>query len=1062
MSGNIDSGIVSEALKAVNVDGSILDLNGDGVIDNVTVVLKGPKEPSGDMNNEDEGENSSYSCHKSDYPGSLEAFGKHVSAYNMLNTDRLTGMGGSGTIAHEFLHTLGFMDLYNNQGDFPVYTWDIMANSSSRPSWPLAYTRMLQGWVNLSTCTKSGTLTFRAPGEGDGSSQAYILQSPQNDRELFVVEMRHRSELGSDELDFGLSAYMDYNSSALIVYRVDLTAKHLSNHYGETAIYVFRPNSTGDQRQNVQHAFLNSKENRTSLGSADPSFTLEQGAITFADGTNSCIVIKDVKNNPDGSMSCQVEIPDAKQYDTWEDTGFKDASGGNRSAATASCKNTQYLVTYTNGTIRTYRYTGNAWNELPGASWPEANRLPPDMRMTEYQGKLYLAYTDQNANVKIRALDVDTGRWADIYTGTEPINGLEILSQNGSLYVVYETGEKAGLLEVTGAAAVDRGSYDTAGSGGQPQEAYVGDMLYVSRRLIDNSIKIYRREASGSYTVISDGELSAPNYSLAALNGKLVVVTGENEISGANKTVKVHFYDGSSWTHGKGSAIDCFDPKLTVLQGNLYLLASPSTEAGYTYVYQYDPGTDGWIQEGERVDSRASQITLTADADYLYISYVRSQDASVHVRRKALANPLLSLELNPPKKTSYVQGEKVSTEGMVVTARYQRDTRVLEEGEYQLTGFDSGSLGSRRATVSYGGKMASFTYTVNPPAASGLGQPILGAVTDTGYGLKLSWSAVSGAAKYQVYVRFNGGKWTAVGVTGNLSYTWKPDKGAGTYAFTVQALSADGKTVSTYDQTGKSIHYEPLKLTLTNLPASYKDSYVYIDGVKIKAEAPPGSSRSLTLPDANAKTAVMYEYNDAGVPVGMTVWKLSYTGTQVRATELKGLKNLLSYHGFSIRITGAAGIRVKSGIAEATRAQLLGAGVDGYRLVEYGTMYMPSGNNKINAFTLENVPANARGMAYGLLNGRRYDQIFERIGGRIRFTSVLTGLKANMYDQKLTFRSYAILDSGGQQIVVYGAPVESSVYTVATKIQAAHEFAPGTAGYRFVQNIVDSVESGKK
>ena len=53
------------------------------------------------------------------------------------------------------------------------------------------------------------------------------------------------------------------------------------------------------------------------------------------------------------------------------------------------------------------------------------------------------------------------------------------------------------------------------------------------------------------------------------------------------------------------------------------------------------------------------------------------------------------------------------------------------------------------------------------------------------------------------------------------------------------------------------------------------------------------------------------------------------------ATEQPGLTDLLTYHGFSIRITGKAGIRFKTGISTDLRAQLLGNGVNGYHLKEY-------------------------------------------------------------------------------------------------------------------------------
>lgn len=543
------------------------------------------------------------------------------------------------------------------------------------------------------------------------------------------------------------------------------------------------------------------------------------------------------------------------------------------------------------------------------------------------------------------------------------INSLELQSQGSSLYIVYETAEKAGLLELSGGAVTDRGSY-LSGSAGQPQQAAVNGTLYVaSRRVSGNVIEIYRREPSGAYQKISDGKIAGANYSIAALNGKLVVVTSQSS------SLTVWTYDGSQWTQGKTSPIDCFDPKLTVLQGNLYLLSASSTGGGYVYVYQYDPYTGGWLKEGLQVDAYVRSITLTADQNYLYVSYVLDASNKFCVRRKALANALLSLEVTPPTRTEYTQGEPVSTAGMAVTAHYEREDRVLREGEYVLTGFDSGTVGSRTATVSYGGKTAGFRYTVKAAVTPPTPQ-------------------------------------------------------------------------------------EPYLLTLTS-PAGYGDAHIYIDGAEYPAKK-SGGSYSLTLPDTKGRTAVMYKYSGS-VPTGMAVWKLSYQGTKVTATELTGLRDLISYHGFSIRIQAPAGIRFKSGISEATRARLLGGGVDGCRLLEYGTLFMTQNNRKTLPFVKGGTKVGG-GRAYWSEKGRVTDLIYERVSGRLRFTSVLIDLAPDMYSVELAFRGYVILDRGGEQLIIYGPPVSRSVYQVAQQVMSAREFPAGSAGYRFVESIIKSVE----
>ncbi|HWQ58191.1 MAG TPA: SpoIID/LytB domain-containing protein, partial [Clostridia bacterium] len=126
----------------------------------------------------------------------------------------------------------------------------------------------------------------------------------------------------------------------------------------------------------------------------------------------------------------------------------------------------------------------------------------------------------------------------------------------------------------------------------------------------------------------------------------------------------------------------------------------------------------------------------------------------------------------------------------------------------------------------------------------------------------------------------------------------------------------------------------PMSVTI---PAGYADTKLWVDGVVYQGTAANGVLTATVYTNA-ATNAVMYLYNSAGTPTGMSVWLLSLSDGAYAATKVDGLTDLLSYHGFSARITGQSGIRFKSGIAESMRNALLDAGVAGYRLVEYGTV----------------------------------------------------------------------------------------------------------------------------
>ena len=60
------------------------------------------------------------------------------------------------------------------------------------PQYPLAYERMyFTHWIDIDTITQNSTLTLDDQANADGN-QAFILKSPLNDHEIFVVEYRKK------------------------------------------------------------------------------------------------------------------------------------------------------------------------------------------------------------------------------------------------------------------------------------------------------------------------------------------------------------------------------------------------------------------------------------------------------------------------------------------------------------------------------------------------------------------------------------------------------------------------------------------------------------------------------------------------------------------------------------------------------------------------------------------------------------------------------------------------------------------------------------------------------
>mgnify|MGYP002644170752 CR=1 FL=1 len=238
-------------------------------------------------------------------------------------------------------------------------------------------------------------------------------------------------------------------------------------------------------------------------------------------------------------------------------------------------------------------------------------------------------------------------------------------------------------------------------------------------------------------------------------------------------------------------------------------------------------------------------------------------------------------------------------------------------------------------------------------------------------------------------------------------------------------------------------------------PTGYTDANIYLDGIAYPAVI-TDDGYTVTAPDGNSKTAIMYRYNENGVPVGMYVWELSYNGIY-SARPVPELENLLSYHGFSIRVTGNAGIRFKTGISIALREQLL-SGLSGYTLKEYGTLAMNEANCALYPF-IKGGQKVMSGRAYGQnADGNLLDAVFETVDNRYRYTSVLVNLPAQQYKTEFAFRGYIILTKDGQDIILYGPPVSKSIYALAELLLSSGYYEQGSSADLFLHQLIKDAD----
>ncbi|MDR0963920.1 MAG: hypothetical protein LBM60_04815, partial [Clostridium sp.] len=209
-----------------------------------------------------------------------------------------------------------------------------------------------------------------------------------------------------------------------------------------------------------------------------------------------------------------------------------------------------------------------------------------------------------------------------------------------------------------------------------------------------------------------------------------------------------------------------------------------------------------------------------------------------------------------------------------------------------------------------------------------------------------------------------------------------------------------------------------------------------------------------------AKSAILYQYDAKGIPIGMNVWFLSYSGNTFTVTEQSALRDLLSYHGFSIRISGSSGIRVKTGISADLRAILLSDGVAGYRLSEYGTLVMNNASRSTFPFIKDGQKVQCA-LSYGQTSDGLRDAVFETVSGRIRYTVVFVNVPVSEYKTDFAFRGYVTLKNGDEEITLYGPVNYRSIYRIAEQVLEQELFQIDTPQNLYLRDLIAAYDAYK-
>ena len=580
---------------------AIVDYDGDGCVDNLMIVTACEKGNS----------NSQMYGHKSTYAGTDEINSKKIGSYTVIPEGlAYFGLSETGVVIHEFMHTLGYPDLYVNtnvSGVVPVGQWDIMAMECKFIQYPLAYFRSAySGWFDIPTVTESkkncsiyaaSSTTFDTR-----NNQAVILRTDYSSNEFFVVEYRKQ------KVKYDVASYDDksYESkiygSGLIIYRINASLIG-GNMYGPPyKAYVFRPGDSilnGYEKAdytNLDKSFLSAESNRTSYGTHDKNAGIADNAITYSDGTNSGIVIENVGSASGDTITFDISFADDGQEGRWitESTDTLGLSLSDIETYTDSEQNKYFIANIgdgygyaTNDTVL-FKYSDGAWSKITDG--PKA--INDGKSIVTYNGDVYISYLDTNFYARVDKWNGSS--WQNIYKASGYSDNVSLVAGSEGIYFSYTSQDNSNIYAYK----------------------YDGNTL---KNLSDN--------------ILAGAVSSMPaNAAISVDADENIFVKYRDTADNSNIYIKKYNQIDNSWNAVLNGSIQANEVVLSNNNGKLYLFkkgtAFDTVKDSYLYSLDYANSAKEWTQVGTNsiTDKGVNNASLCFDGDNVYVGTTASDN----------------------------------------------------------------------------------------------------------------------------------------------------------------------------------------------------------------------------------------------------------------------------------------------------------------------------------------------------------------------------------------------------------------------------------------------------
>ncbi len=252
-----------------------IDADGDGRVDNVCFVVRGPTTAWATL---------LWSHRWALYSYNVQINGKRVWDYNFQMETQFS----TAVLCHEMGHSFGYPDLYHyNYGTSlsPTGIWDVMCSTPDPPTHSSSYLKFrYTGWRGaIPEITAPGTYWLKPLASG-ASGTAYRIASPFSSAEYFVLEYRRKTGTFEGSVP----------GSGLLVYRVNGAFSGQGNASYNPAggvydeLYLYRLNGDSTVNGTLNSAHFSSATGRTRIN--DTTAT----RCFLHDGTPGGIRISDI------------------------------------------------------------------------------------------------------------------------------------------------------------------------------------------------------------------------------------------------------------------------------------------------------------------------------------------------------------------------------------------------------------------------------------------------------------------------------------------------------------------------------------------------------------------------------------------------------------------------------------------------------------------------------------------------------------------------------------------------------------------------------------------------